>query len=266
MYRLLGPVFGILGRRRNRAELRRRKRLLEDKTWRPGSPTRPSSEHGRIAAHSHLKNFTAAADAATTLASRYARFARDVGSSTGHMDGCHTMSNVLPPIEVGVGSSARDFRLFSWIAARVTVQEEASAMGSRTLRLLLVTAWSFLVVLVLAGCVPVEPGPPDLSEVEAHLGLIVGYVPEGCDPVGLDGDGRGTYFGAAFACPEDATLRIERLASERVEGQLPALPEESVPGRVEWRDPSTGDEIRVRSDEFATDVLLSVARAISLPD
>lgn len=139
-------------------------------------------------------------------------------------------------------------------------------MGTRPLGLLLVAAWGFLVVLVLTGCVPVEPGPPDLSEVEAHLGLIVGYVPEGCDPVGLDGDGRGKMFGAAFECPGDETLRIERLASETVEGQLPPLPEESGPGRVEWRDQSTGDVIRVRSDQFAADVLSSVAQAISLPD
>jgi hypothetical protein len=119
---------------------------------------------------------------------------------------------------------------------------------------------------MLTSCGPVESGPPDLEGVEAHLGLTVGHIPEGCDPVGLSGDGRGNVVGASFACPDDSALIIERFASEVVEdGHSPGTAD-SQQARVEWTDDSTGDVIRVRSDELPIDDLVDVADAISVTD
>jgi len=97
-----------------------------------------------------------------------------------------------------------------------------------------------------------------------HLGI--GYVPEGCDPVGLEGDGRGRMFAAGFDCPEDLTLRVERFDSGSNDDVLPASPSETGPGRVEWRDESTDDVIRVVSDDLDVEMLIQVAESIEVRD
>lgn len=124
--------------------------------------------------------------------------------------------------------------------------------------------WTLLAALV--GCVPVRGGPPDMSDVEAHLGLVVGHVPAGCDPVGLSGDGRGTMVGAGFECPDGTSFRIERFGAAVVEDEeLTPQPSETAPDRVGWRDEVTGDEIRVASDDLEIDALLVIAEAIEFP-
>lgn len=130
----------------------------------------------------------------------------------------------------------------------------------------LVWAACCLVATALVACRPKETGPPGIADVENHLGLVVGYLPEDCEPVGLDGDGRGKMFGAAFDCSDGATLRIERFASGSLEGEFPSSPTESSPSSVDWSDPSTGDLIRVRSDEMASDILMRVAKSIRIED
>ena len=128
-------------------------------------------------------------------------------------------------------------------------------------------AVSLLVGVVLVACGgPVKGGPPSITDVEGHLDVSVGYMPDGCDPVGLDGDGRGTVMGAAFDCPEDATLRIERFNAGGNDDALSASPSETSPGRVEWRDGSTSDVIRVVSDDLDVAVLLQVAKSIEVHD
>jgi len=126
-------------------------------------------------------------------------------------------------------------------------------------------AASFVLAVVLAACGgPVKAGPPNMADVEGHLNVSVGYLPDGCDPVGLDGDGRGTVMGAAFDCPEDTTLRIERFDAGVNDDALSASPSETNPGRVEWRDGSTGDVIRVVSDDIDVAALLRVAGSIGV--
>lgn len=102
-----------------------------------------------------------------------------------------------------------------------------------------------------------------MSEVEAHLDLGIGYLPEGCEPVGLDGDGRGSVMGAAFTCPGDAALRVEHLRAE-VAPDAPAVPSELRPGWIEWRDDATGDVIRVVSADIGLDLLMRVALSIEV--
>jgi hypothetical protein len=120
---------------------------------------------------------------------------------------------------------------------------------------------------VLVACErPVEGGPPDMADVESHLNLAIGFIPEGCDPVGLDGDGRGRMMGAGFDCTGGATLRIERLDSALDDDELPTIPTETSEGRVEWRAQEGGDAIRVVSDDLDTDVLLLVAESIDVRD
>lgn len=118
--------------------------------------------------------------------------------------------------------------------------------------------------LAVAACSPVEGAPPDLAAVESHLDLLFGYIPEGCDPVGLDGDGRGRMVGAAFDCLGDTTLRVERFDAEFNNDPLPASPAETVTGRVEWRDHSTGDVIRVVSDDLDVEMLIRLAESIDV--
>ena len=105
-----------------------------------------------------------------------------------------------------------------------------------------------------------------MADVEDHLDLVVGYMPDGCDPVGLDGDGRGRMVGAAFDCAEGSTLRVERFDSEFNNDPIPASPAENRPGRVEWRDGATGDVIRVVSDDLDAQVVLQVAESIDVRD
>ena len=105
-----------------------------------------------------------------------------------------------------------------------------------------------------------------MADVEGHLNLVIGYLPEGCDPVGLDGDARGRMVGAAFGCPEGSTLRIERFDSEFNDDPLPASPSATASGRVEWRNEQTGDVIRVGSDDLDVDALLRVAGSIEIGD
>ncbi len=105
-----------------------------------------------------------------------------------------------------------------------------------------------------------------MADVETHLGLTLGYLPTSCEPIGLDGDGRGTIVGAGFECQGAATLRIQRFDSDVNDDPLSAVPTETGPGRLEWRDGSTGDVIRVVSDGFDTDVLVRVAESIEVSD
>lgn len=103
-----------------------------------------------------------------------------------------------------------------------------------------------------------------MADAEQHLGLIVGFVPQGCDPVGLGGDGRGSMVGAAWECPQAVTLRIERFDAESNDDEVPGTPSETSAGRVEWRDGPSGDVIRVVSEELDVDVLLQVADSIEV--
>lgn len=105
-----------------------------------------------------------------------------------------------------------------------------------------------------------------MADVEEHLGLVVGYLPEGCHPMGLDGGGRGRIVGAVFECAEDTRLRIERFDAESNDEELSSAPAETSPGRVEWRDESTGDAIRVSSDDLGIDALMKVAGSIEVRD
>lgn len=105
-----------------------------------------------------------------------------------------------------------------------------------------------------------------LDDVEAHLELVIGYMPAGCDPAGLDGDGRGTIVGAGFECLDATTLRIQRFDAEVNDDLLSESPSETQDGRVEWRDGTTGDVIRVASDDVGLDVLMRVAQAIEVRD
>ena len=124
-----------------------------------------------------------------------------------------------------------------------------------------------VVAVLLAACdVPVEPGPSDMADVDAHLDLTVAYMPTGCAPAGLGGDGRGTIVGAGFECPDGTTLRIQRFDRDVNDDPLPATPAETSAGRVEWRDGSTGDAIRVASDDLDVEVLLRVAESIEVRD
>lgn len=127
----------------------------------------------------------------------------------------------------------------------------------------LARVWAVL-ASALVACSPVEGAPPGLAAVESHLHLGIGYIPEGCNPIGLDGDGRGRMVGAAFDCIEDSTLRVERFDGDFNDDPLPLSPSETVPGRVEWRNPSTGDVIRVVSDDLDVEVLIRVAKSIDV--
>lgn len=129
---------------------------------------------------------------------------------------------------------------------------------------LVIAVVSLLILMTISACSPIETGPPGMVDVEAHLDLFVPYVPEGCDPVGLDGDGRGSVVGAAFDCTGGTTLRVERFDSTVNEDPVPGSPAETSPGRVEWREGSTGDVIRVVSDGFDVGVLLRVAESIEV--
>jgi hypothetical protein len=139
-------------------------------------------------------------------------------------------------------------------------------MSSRTARQLAVGASWLVLAAVVVACSPVEGGPPDMADVEDHLGLTVGYLPEGCHPVGLDGDGRGTIVGAAFDCAEGTGLRIERFDAESNDEELSSSPAATSAGRVEWRDGRTRDVIRVSSDDLAIDLLMKVADSIEVRD
>lgn len=114
------------------------------------------------------------------------------------------------------------------------------------------------------GCRPMEGESPDLADVEQHLSLVVSFLPEGCDAAGLDGDGRGAIVGAAFDCPNRATLRIERFDSGSNDDELQPTPSIMAPGRVAWRDASTNDVVHVRSDDLNVDALMRVAESIEV--
>ena len=118
------------------------------------------------------------------------------------------------------------------------------------------------VLASIAACRPIEGESPGIADVEQHLNLDVAYLPEGCAAVGLDGDGRRSIVGAAFACPDRATLRIERFDTESNDDELPRKPSTTTPGRVAWRDASTNDVISVLSDDVNRDVLIRVAESI----
>lgn len=124
----------------------------------------------------------------------------------------------------------------------------------------------FLAVTVVACDTPVEGGPVDMDDVEAHLDMLVGYILPGCDPAGLDGDGRGTIVGAGFECPDGTTFRIERFDAAVNDEPLTASPAETQPGRIEWRDGSSGDVIRVASNDVDIDVLQRVAESVEVRD
>lgn len=120
--------------------------------------------------------------------------------------------------------------------------------------------------LLLAACSPVKGGPPDLTAVEEHLDLVVRYLPNGCEPIGLGGDGREKMVGAGMECADTSMFRIERFDSESNLDDLPRVPSVTRPGWVEWRDPSTGDVVRVISDELDVDVLMRIAESIEFRD
>lgn len=122
-----------------------------------------------------------------------------------------------------------------------------------------------LLAATVFACVgPVEIDQLGIVDVEAHLDATIGYVPAGCDPVGLDGDGRGTIVGSGFECPDGTSLRIERFDAGVNDDPLTSAPSETRVGRVEWRDGPTGDVIRVVSDDFDPEVLLQVAESIEI--
>jgi hypothetical protein len=127
-----------------------------------------------------------------------------------------------------------------------------------------VGAATVVLAVCVAACSPVEGGSLDVADVEKHLDLVIGFLPEGCEPVGLGGDGRGRMVDAALYCPDAATLRIERLESESNGQELPTSPSESSPGRVEWRDESTGDVVRIASSDLEVDLLMRVAESIEV--
>ena len=105
-----------------------------------------------------------------------------------------------------------------------------------------------------------------MADVSAHLDLAIGYIPAGCEPAGLYGDGRGTIVGAGFDCPDAMTVRIERFDAELDDDPLTGSPSQTKSGRVEWRDGPTGDVIRVASDDLDIDVLQRVAEYIEVRD
>ena len=145
----------------------------------------------------------------------------------------------------------------------MTIGGMGSSTCGRTGRSLAVAA---AFTLVLAACSPVEGGPPDLAGVEEHLDLVVRYLPNGCEPVGLGGDGRGKMVEAWMECPNNAMFRIERFDSESNLDDLPRVPSVTRPGWVEWRDPSTGCVVRIISDELDVDVLMRIAESIEFRD
>jgi hypothetical protein len=118
---------------------------------------------------------------------------------------------------------------------------------------------------VVAACEPVESGSPNMAGVQAHLGFDVGMVPEGCEPLGLSGDGRGTMVGATFEC-DLGTILIERFDSSIREDDVPAVPAESGSSEIEWRDGATRDVIRLRSDGVPIEVLFDIADSIHILD
>lgn len=137
-------------------------------------------------------------------------------------------------------------------------------MRRRTLHGSLVVV-SVALAMVLTGCGgPVQGGPPSMTDVEGHLNLTIGDVPGGCQPVGLDGNGRGTVVGTAFDCPDGTTFRIERFDADTNDDALSSSPSGTGQGRVEWRDAATGDVIRVVSDDVDIAVLLRVAESIEV--
>lgn len=105
-----------------------------------------------------------------------------------------------------------------------------------------------------------------MHDVQAHLRLAVGGLPDGCSPQGLEGDGSGRMVGATFLCPADTALRIQRFDSAFDDRQLPASPTQMTAGRLEWRDQATGDVIRVAGDGLAADLLWPVAASIEVHD
>jgi hypothetical protein len=127
-------------------------------------------------------------------------------------------------------------------------------------------ALSLALAGLLVACVPVDAGPPDIDDVEAHLRVQVTDLPEACVPVGLSGDGRGRFEAAGFDCGDGATLRIERFDGEFLTESVPSVPSETSPGRVEWRDDRTGDVIRVLSDELEIEALVGIAQSIDVRD
>lgn len=120
-----------------------------------------------------------------------------------------------------------------------------------------------ILLVIAAACEPVDSGPPDMAGVQAHLGLTIGTIPEDCDPLGLSGDGRGTMVGATFECGR-GTILIERFDSTLREDDVPAVPSESGPSEIEWRDDATGDVVRLRSDGIPVEELFDVAGQIRL--
>jgi hypothetical protein len=103
-----------------------------------------------------------------------------------------------------------------------------------------------------------------MDDVTAHLDVAIGYVPAGCDPAGLDGDGRGTIVGAGFECVDGTTLHIERFDADVDDDPLSDTPSETISGRIEWRDSTTGDVIRVTSADIDVEVLVRIAESIEV--
>lgn len=123
-----------------------------------------------------------------------------------------------------------------------------------------------LAVTVVACDTPVQGGPVDMDDVSAHLELVIGYIPPGCDPAGLDGDGRGTIVGAGFECPDGTAFRVQRFDVTVNDEALTGSPSETQPGWIEWRDDGSGDVIRIASNDVDIDVLERVAESIEIGD
>lgn len=64
-------------------------------------------------------------------------------------------------------------------------------MPRRRIRGSLVAPATCVILASVSACRRVEGGPPDSADVEEHLDLAVGYIPEGCDPVALGGEVAG---------------------------------------------------------------------------
>ena len=139
-------------------------------------------------------------------------------------------------------------------------------MNAPRIRIAFVAA---LMTIVLAAC----PAPSGrivaltLDDVERHLDLRLGTVPEDCQPQGLFGDGRGKMVGATFDCSGAVVLIVERFDGRERDAPLPGSPAASSAnrGRIEWRDGASGDVVVVRSNEADPTMLLDVARSIDVP-
>lgn len=119
-------------------------------------------------------------------------------------------------------------------------------------------------VAVVACDTPADIGPVDMDDVTAHLDVVIGYIPAGCDPAGLDGDGRGTIVGAGFECVDGTAMHIERFDAQVDDDPLSDTPSETTSGRIEWRDSATGDVIRVTSADIDVEVLVRIAESIEV--